>query len=228
MRNSPRTPAAAGDTGRPVFAAPVAGRAIPGAAAEPSAAAPRRPRRRGPPYRSPRAERPSTARRPPVRLRGRGARAPQPPTREHLRTFRREECTVRRYVGRMEPSGPEERRGWSRLLMAPSTLLAAPLAALGILLAVDELTGPNIRIGGLMIAVPALSAVFLGPMAVAAVSVISLGCVVLAAVENRRSALRTSPSSWSPSSLSGRPPSWRRCCGGGVSGSWRGSARSPR
>jgi serine phosphatase RsbU (regulator of sigma subunit) len=84
----------------------------------------------------------------------------------------------------MERSGSEGWPGLSRLLRSPSARFAAPLAALAALLAIDDLTGPDIRIGGLMVAVPALSAVFLVPYAVLVVAVVTVGCVVLAALGN--------------------------------------------
>ena len=85
----------------------------------------------------------------------------------------------------MELSGAEERPPASRLLRSPAGLLGATLTALGLLLTADLAGGPNIRIGGLMVAVPALSAVFLWPYGVLVVSVLTIGCVVAASAENR-------------------------------------------
>ena len=48
------------------------------------------------------------------------------------------------------------------------------------LLVIDELSGPNIRIGALMVALPALSAAFLGPRVRVAVVVVTLFSVILA------------------------------------------------
>jgi hypothetical protein len=72
----------------------------------------------------------------------------------------------------------------SLLQRAPSARLAAALVLVGLLLLIDVASGPQIRIGGLMVAVPALSAVFLGPGQVLLVTVASTGCVVVAAAAN--------------------------------------------
>lgn len=75
-------------------------------------------------------------------------------------------------------SGPPllVRSQWGRMAVA--------LAAVGLLLLIDVVTGPGIRIGGLMVGVPALCAVFLGPVRVLVVAVVTLGCVTLAAASN--------------------------------------------
>lgn len=62
--------------------------------------------------------------------------------------------------------------------------LVALLALLAVLLVVDELTPPSTRLGPLMVAVPALSAVFCGPAGVFLVGVATLGCVIAAAAAN--------------------------------------------
>ncbi|MFD7120000.1 PP2C family protein-serine/threonine phosphatase [Streptomyces sp. NPDC056652] len=72
----------------------------------------------------------------------------------------------------------------SRLLRRPYVKLAAALVCLAGLLGFDLLTTPNIRIGGLMVAVPALSATFLAPGQVLFVVVLTLASVAVAAVSN--------------------------------------------
>lgn len=62
--------------------------------------------------------------------------------------------------------------------------VVALLALLAVLLVVDELTSPSIRLGPLMVAVPALSAVFCGPAGVLLVVVATVGCVIAAAAAN--------------------------------------------
>src|SRR5690349_22680066 len=74
-------------------------------------------------------------------------------------------------------------RAWLRLRSERSFFFAV-LIIVAVLLVVDELSGPNIRIGALMIALPALSTAFLGPGYVLAVVVVTLTSVVLAALEN--------------------------------------------
>lgn len=79
----------------------------------------------------------------------------------------------------------------TRTISAPSPLArsqrgftVAAVAAVGLLLLIDLVSGPQIRIGGLMVGVPALCAVFLRPGRVLAVAAVTVGCVVLAAAEN--------------------------------------------
>lgn len=86
----------------------------------------------------------------------------------------------------MEPTGATRASRVSRLLRSPSALLAAPLVTVALLLVVDEASGPRIRIGGLMVAVPALSAAFLSPGPVLVVALFTMVCVVLAAQENQQ------------------------------------------
>ncbi len=74
-------------------------------------------------------------------------------------------------------------RDWLRLRSERSYFFAV-LIIVAALLVVDELSGPNIRIGALMVALPALSAAFLGPRYVFAVVVVTLFSVILAAIEN--------------------------------------------
>ncbi|MFJ1912906.1 PP2C family protein-serine/threonine phosphatase [Streptomyces sp. NPDC088147] len=72
----------------------------------------------------------------------------------------------------------------SRLVRRPYVKLAAALVCLAGLLGFDLLTNPNIRIGGLMVAVPALSATFLAPGQVLFVVLLTLLSVAVAAVNN--------------------------------------------
>jgi len=83
-------------------------------------------------------------------------------------------------VWRPAPTGT---RTWLRLRSERSYFLAV-LLFVAVLLIIDEASGPNIRIGALMVALPALSAAFLGPAYVLAVVVVTLGSVALAAGEN--------------------------------------------
>jgi serine phosphatase RsbU (regulator of sigma subunit) len=73
-----------------------------------------------------------------------------------------------------------------RLISHPWARLALPLLSLALLLGVDIATGPGFRIGGLMVAVPALSAGFLGPGYVLIVVAVTLPCVVVAQASNNQ------------------------------------------
>jgi hypothetical protein len=64
--------------------------------------------------------------------------------------------------------------------------MAAPLAVVAALLSADLVGGTTIRIGGLMIAVPALCAVFLGPAQVLVITAVTMVCVLLAAENNNQ------------------------------------------
>ncbi|MEV6005985.1 PP2C family protein-serine/threonine phosphatase [Streptomyces sp. NPDC051976] len=79
--------------------------------------------------------------------------------------------------GRSRPL-PERRSSRSVLIVS--------LIVLAALITVDELTPPDIRIGGLMVAVPALSAAFLGPWAVLLVAGLTLPAVVAASAANHQ------------------------------------------
>ena len=80
-------------------------------------------------------------------------------------------------AGRTGPSA-------SRVLRSPAWQLGAAILVLGALVAVDLSGGRTIRIGGLLVAVPALSAVFLWPLGVLVVSVLTLGCILLTSAQN--------------------------------------------
>ncbi|MFF2846556.1 PP2C family protein-serine/threonine phosphatase [Streptomyces sp. NPDC058001] len=75
---------------------------------------------------------------------------------------------------------------FSRLSRPLYAKLAIALICLFSLLAFDLLTGPTIRIGGLLVAVPALSATFLPPRYVFLVVVATVPSVVIAAVHNHQ------------------------------------------
>ncbi|NUS13093.1 MAG: serine/threonine-protein phosphatase [Streptomyces sp.] len=84
----------------------------------------------------------------------------------------------------MAPNGASGGPHLSRFARSTATRLAAGLLLLALLLAVDIAGGARIRIGGLMVGVPALSAVFLGPWAVLALVVATFPCLTLAAYNN--------------------------------------------
>ncbi|MEW1864025.1 MULTISPECIES: PP2C family protein-serine/threonine phosphatase [unclassified Streptomyces] len=84
----------------------------------------------------------------------------------------------------MESSGADGQPvGW-RSLKSPPILFALAVAALVLLLAVDLAGGRDIRLAGLMVAVPALSAVFLGPVAVLVIAVLTIGGITWASDDN--------------------------------------------
>lgn len=64
--------------------------------------------------------------------------------------------------------------------------LAAPLVLVAVLLAVDLVGGSELRIGGLMVAVPALAAVFLDPFAVLVVALVTLACILVTGNDNNQ------------------------------------------
>ncbi len=84
----------------------------------------------------------------------------------------------------MAPSGPEVPSPTSRLLSHPWAKLALPIACVLALLTIDLLSGPRFRIGGLMVAIPALAAGFLSPGYVVAVAAVTLPSVVIASASN--------------------------------------------
>jgi serine phosphatase RsbU (regulator of sigma subunit) len=86
----------------------------------------------------------------------------------------------------MARSGTTDGPRLPRFVRSPAARLAAPLVLLVLLVVIDEAAGPEIRIGGLMIAVPALSAVLLGPAAVVVVALVTLPCLVIAADSNHQ------------------------------------------
>jgi serine phosphatase RsbU (regulator of sigma subunit) len=80
------------------------------------------------------------------------------------------------------PDGPSSRA--ARLTRHPWAGLWVPLLVLVVLLLADVLAGPAIRIGGLMVAVPALTAGYLGPGAVLLLVGVTLPFVVIASATN--------------------------------------------
>ncbi|MFG1808568.1 PP2C family protein-serine/threonine phosphatase [Streptomyces sp. NPDC049040] len=84
----------------------------------------------------------------------------------------------------MAPSGTADGPRMPRLARSPAARLAAPLLLLGLLLLIDQLGGPELRIGGLMVAVPAVCASFLRPAAVLVVALAAFPCLVVAAMGN--------------------------------------------
>ena len=86
----------------------------------------------------------------------------------------------------MASSGPAAPPAVSRLLRHRWARLGAPLVILCALLGADVAAGPAIRIGGLMVAVPALSAGFLAPAEVLAVVAVTLPFVVVASATNNQ------------------------------------------
>ncbi|MFD7285482.1 PP2C family protein-serine/threonine phosphatase [Streptomyces sp. NPDC059863] len=72
----------------------------------------------------------------------------------------------------------------SSLWRRPYVKLAIALLCLAVLLGFELLTNTNIRIGGLMVAVPALSATFLPPRQVLFVVLVTLPSVYVAAINN--------------------------------------------
>lgn len=95
-----------------------------------------------------------------------------------------EERASEAYFWVMAPSGSTVPSRTPRLLRHPWAMLALPLLCLAGLLTFDLLDGPGIRIGGLMVAVPALSAGFLGPGQVLIVVAATLPSVVVADISN--------------------------------------------
>ncbi|MEE4542426.1 PP2C family protein-serine/threonine phosphatase [Streptomyces sp. V4-01] len=84
----------------------------------------------------------------------------------------------------MEPTGATGQSRVSWLPRSPAARLAVPMALVALLLGIDEAGGPQLRIGGLMVAVPALAAAFLWPRAVMVLVLFTLACIVLAAQNN--------------------------------------------
>lgn len=69
-------------------------------------------------------------------------------------------------------------------MRSPTARFVTALLVVVVLLAFDELGGSRVRIAGLLVAVPALSAVFLGPAAVLVVAVVSMTAAVVAGASN--------------------------------------------
>ena len=73
-------------------------------------------------------------------------------------------------------------------------LLAALLALPLILLGLDEVTPPTPHLAPLMAAAPALTAIFFGPVHVAQVSVVTVGCLIGADAANLQRGAKLQPS----------------------------------
>jgi len=84
----------------------------------------------------------------------------------------------------MAHSGHEMTASARELLRRPWARVALPLLCIAVLLSTDLLAGPAIRIGGLMVAVPALAAGFLGPGEVLVVVAFTLPSVVWTSAAN--------------------------------------------
>lgn len=86
----------------------------------------------------------------------------------------------------MTSPGASEDPHLPRFVRSAASRLVAALLLLVLLLVVDVAAGPQIRIGGIMVGVPALSAVFLGPAAVLIVVAATFPCLALAAASNHQ------------------------------------------
>lgn len=84
----------------------------------------------------------------------------------------------------MGPGEAPDQPGGSRTRPSPAVRVVAALLVVGVLLAADEVGGSRVRIAGLLVAVPALSAVFLGPGPVLLVAVAAIAAAVAAGRNN--------------------------------------------
>ncbi|WP_327292658.1 PP2C family protein-serine/threonine phosphatase [Streptomyces sp. NBC_01198] len=84
----------------------------------------------------------------------------------------------------MVTSGSTDEPRLPRLARSPKARLAFPLLLLALLLGIDLAGGAQLRIGGLMVAVPAVCASFLAPGPVALVAFAAFPCLALAAEGN--------------------------------------------
>lgn len=84
------------------------------------------------------------------------------------------------------PSVDTQRREPEELWRGPRTVVALAVVILVLVLAVDVLGGYRVRLGGIMLALPALAAVFTGPRAVAVISGAMLPAYAAALAENHR------------------------------------------
>lgn len=90
------------------------------------------------------------------------------------------------YVGVMEPTEAAGRSRVARWARSTPARVAAPFLVVAALLAADLAGGPDLRIGSLMVAVPALCAVYLSPLQVLVAAAVTSGCLIAAAAENRQ------------------------------------------
>ncbi|MEV8366487.1 PP2C family protein-serine/threonine phosphatase [Streptomyces niveus] len=84
------------------------------------------------------------------------------------------------------PSVDARRRDPKALWRGPQAMVALAVAVLALLLIADAFGGSRIRLGGLMLAIPALAAVFAGPRAVLVISGAMLPAYVTSLAENHR------------------------------------------
>ncbi|MFC9745506.1 PP2C family protein-serine/threonine phosphatase [Streptomyces niveus] len=84
------------------------------------------------------------------------------------------------------PSVDARRRDPKALWRGPQAMVALAVAVLALLLIADAFGGSGVRLGGLMLAVPALAAVFAGPRAVLVISGAMLPAYVTSLGENHR------------------------------------------
>ncbi|WP_405823871.1 PP2C family protein-serine/threonine phosphatase [Streptomyces sp. NBC_00838] len=91
------------------------------------------------------------------------------------------------------PSVDAQRRDSEDLWRGPGAVVALAIAILLLVLAADVLGGYRIRLGGIMLALPALAAVFTGPRAVAVIAVAMMPAYVVTLAENHRLTLADAP-----------------------------------
>lgn len=84
------------------------------------------------------------------------------------------------------PSVDAQRRESEELWRGPRAVVALAVVILALVLAADVLGGYRIRLGGIMLALPALAAVFTGPRAVAVITGAMLPAYVASLAENHR------------------------------------------
>ncbi|MEV8406325.1 PP2C family protein-serine/threonine phosphatase [Streptomyces niveus] len=84
------------------------------------------------------------------------------------------------------PSVDARRRDPKALWRGPQAMVALAVAVLALLLIADAFGGSGVRLGGLMLAVPALAAVFAGPRAVLVICAAMLPAYVTSLAENHR------------------------------------------
>lgn len=84
------------------------------------------------------------------------------------------------------PSVDARRRDPKALWRGPQAMVALTVAILALLLIADAFGGSRVRLGGLMLAIPALAAVFAGPRAVLVICGAMLPAYVTSLAENHR------------------------------------------
>ncbi|MFC9605887.1 PP2C family protein-serine/threonine phosphatase [Streptomyces niveus] len=84
------------------------------------------------------------------------------------------------------PSVDAQRRESEELWRGPRAVVALAVVILALVLAADVLGGYRIRLGGIMLAVPALAAVFTGPRAVTVIAGAMMPAYVVTLAENHR------------------------------------------